>query len=82
MPWLFQGYLIHYWMLIVMAVAFAGAGLGEWFQRRRLAVLCAALGADGAAAAAVAGGRLLDRADGQDRQARGTSSAVRRRCGS
>ena len=39
MPWLFRGYLIDYWMLIVMAVAFAGAGLGEWFQRRGLAVL-------------------------------------------
>ena len=39
MPWLFKGYLIDYWMLIVMAVAFAGAGLGEWFHRRRLAVL-------------------------------------------
>ncbi len=26
MPWLFQGYLIDYWMLIVMAVAFLGRG--------------------------------------------------------
>ena len=34
MPWLFNGFLIKYWMLIVMAVAFAGAGLAEWFQRR------------------------------------------------
>jgi len=39
MPWLFKGYLIDYWMLIVMAVAFAGAGLGEWFHRRGAAVL-------------------------------------------
>ena len=39
MPWLFKGYLIDYWMLIVMAVAFAGAGLSEWFHRRNLAVL-------------------------------------------
>ena len=39
MPWLFKGYLIDYWMLIVMAVAFAGAGLGEWFHRRGQAVL-------------------------------------------
>jgi hypothetical protein len=39
MPWLFQGYLVNYWMLIVMAVAFAGAGLSEWFHRRGLAVL-------------------------------------------
>jgi hypothetical protein len=39
MPWLFKGYLVDYWMLIVMAVAFAGAGLGEWFHRRGAAVL-------------------------------------------
>ena len=63
MPWLFKGYLVDYWMLIVMAVAFAGAGLSEWFHRRGLAGSLAALGADGAAAAAVAGGRVLARAD-------------------
>jgi hypothetical protein len=39
MPWLFKGYLVDYWMLIVMAVAFAGAGLSQWFHRRDLAVL-------------------------------------------
>ena len=39
MPWLFQGFLIKYWMLIVMAVAFGGAGLAEWFHRCRLPVL-------------------------------------------
>jgi hypothetical protein len=39
MPWLFKGYLADYWMLIVMAVAFVGAGLGEWFHRRGAAVL-------------------------------------------
>jgi hypothetical protein len=31
--------LIDYWMLIVMAVAFAGGGLGEWFHRRGRPVL-------------------------------------------
>ena len=25
MPWLFKGYLVDYWMLIVMAIAFVGA---------------------------------------------------------
>jgi len=39
MPWLFRGYLVDYWMLIVMAIAFAGAGVSEWFHRRGLAVL-------------------------------------------
>jgi hypothetical protein len=39
MPWLFRGYLVDYWMLIVMAVAFAGAGIGEWFDRRGVPVL-------------------------------------------
>ena len=39
MPWLFKGYLIDYWMLIVMAVAFVGAGFSEWFHRRNLRVL-------------------------------------------
>jgi len=45
MPWLFQrGLVRRYWMFLVMAVAFAGAGLGELFQRRRLAVLSQPLG--------------------------------------
>ena len=39
MPWLFQDYIVRYWMLIVMAVAFVWAGIAEWFHRRRLAVL-------------------------------------------
>ena len=63
MPWLFKGFLINYWMLIVMAVAFAGAGLAEWFQRRRLPVLASPC-AHGASLAASARGRLLDRAGG------------------
>jgi hypothetical protein len=39
MPWLLNDYVAKYWMLIVMAVAFLGAGLSEWFHRRRRAVL-------------------------------------------
>ncbi|NQT14718.1 MAG: hypothetical protein HQ582_18325, partial [Planctomycetes bacterium] len=40
MPWLFRlGIVEEYWMLIVMAVAFGGAGLSELFHRRGLPVL-------------------------------------------
>jgi hypothetical protein len=40
MPWLFRlGIIERYWMLLVMAVAFVGAGLSEFFHRRRLPVL-------------------------------------------
>ncbi|MEA1951256.1 MAG: hypothetical protein U9N87_07725, partial [Planctomycetota bacterium] len=40
MPELFDlGIIRRYWMLIVMAVAFCGAGLSEWFQRLRQPVL-------------------------------------------
>ena len=40
MPWLFDlGLVRRYWMLIVMAVAFVGAGLSEWFHRRKMPVL-------------------------------------------
>ena len=40
LPWLFQfGIVERYWMLIVMAIAAAGAGLSELFERRRLPVL-------------------------------------------
>jgi hypothetical protein len=39
-PWLFQlGVIEKYWLLFVMAVAFAGAGLSELFHRRRMPVL-------------------------------------------
>ena len=40
MPWLFRlGIIERYWMLLVMGVAFIGAGLSEFFHRRRLPVL-------------------------------------------
>jgi len=40
MPWLFKlGLIRRFWMLIVMAVSFAGAGLSEFFRRRKMPVL-------------------------------------------
>jgi len=40
LPWLFRlGFFERYWMLLVMAVAFLGAGLSELFRRRRMPVL-------------------------------------------
>ena len=40
MPWLFRlGLIDKYWMLLVLIVAFGGAGLSELFQRRGLPVL-------------------------------------------
>ena len=39
-PWLFRLEIIErYWMLIVMAVAFGGVGLGAWLEQRGLDVL-------------------------------------------
>jgi hypothetical protein len=39
-PRLFQfGIIENYWALLVMAVAFVGAGLAEFFERKRLSVL-------------------------------------------
>jgi hypothetical protein len=40
---LFSGSLAQYWGLMVMAIAFAGVGLGEFFQRLRLPVLAVPL---------------------------------------
>jgi hypothetical protein len=39
MPWLFRGWFLQFWPLVVMAIAFVGVGLGEVFQRRRQRVL-------------------------------------------
>lgn len=39
MPWIFTGRFQQFWPLIVMAIAFLGVGLGEWFARRRQNVL-------------------------------------------
>lgn len=39
MPWLFSGFFTRYWPFVVMALAFAGVGLGELFRRRGQRVL-------------------------------------------
>jgi hypothetical protein len=39
MPELFRGYLLPYWPYIVIAIAFTGAGVGEFFERIGLNVL-------------------------------------------
>jgi hypothetical protein len=39
LPWLFTGWFLRFWPLVVMAIAFAGVGLSELFQRRRQTVL-------------------------------------------
>jgi hypothetical protein len=38
-PTLFSNFLRPYWPYIVMAIAFAGVGAGEWFRRMNLRVL-------------------------------------------
>jgi hypothetical protein len=47
-PELFRGWAARYWTLIVMGIAFAGVGLGEWFERRGLRVLAEPLRQTGA----------------------------------
>ena len=39
MPWLFEHDLLRYWMFLVLAGAFLGAGFSEWFHRRGMSVL-------------------------------------------
>lgn len=46
-PWLFSKWLAPYWMFLVMAVAFAGVGLSEWFARKGLKVLAEPLARTG-----------------------------------
>jgi len=48
MPWLFNGLMTQYWPLIVVALAFSGVGLSEWFRRRRQHVLAEPLENTGA----------------------------------
>jgi hypothetical protein len=43
MPWLFGGVIAQYWPLVVMAIAFAGVGVGELLARRQLAVVSSPL---------------------------------------
>jgi hypothetical protein len=47
-PWVFHHRLRRYWPLLVMLIAFAGAGLSELFRRRRLFVLAEPLERTGA----------------------------------
>jgi len=39
MPWLFGGFFVTWWPLVVMLLAFTGVGLGELFRRRGRLVL-------------------------------------------
>lgn len=48
MPELFRGYLLPYWPYIVIAIAFTGAGVGEFFGRIGLNVLSQPLQRTGA----------------------------------
>jgi hypothetical protein len=48
MPWLFRGWFLQFWPLVVMAIAFVGVGFGEFFQRRRQHVLAGPLTTTGA----------------------------------
>jgi hypothetical protein len=47
-PWLFHHRLRKYWPLLVMVIAFAGAGMSELFRRRRQFVLAEPLERTGA----------------------------------
>jgi hypothetical protein len=48
MPWLFQGWFLRFWPLVVMGIAFVGVGFGELFARRRQRVLAEPLHNTGA----------------------------------
>ncbi len=48
MPWLFGGWFLQFWPLVVMVLAFIGVGLGEVFQRRKQLVLAEPLRTTGA----------------------------------
>tara|TARA_R110002111_G_scaffold261492_1_gene334524 strand:- start:38860 stop:44970 length:6111 start_codon:yes stop_codon:yes gene_type:complete len=48
LPELFRGYLLPYWPYIVIAIAFAGAGVGEFFERIGMNVLSQPLQRTGA----------------------------------
>jgi hypothetical protein len=48
MPWLFSGFWLRYWPVLVMLLAFVGVGLGEVFRRRSTNVLAEPLEKTGA----------------------------------
>jgi hypothetical protein len=39
MPWLFRGFFQRYWPLVVLAIAYAGVAISEFFKRRNIPVL-------------------------------------------
>jgi hypothetical protein len=39
MPWLFSGFFKRYWPLVVLAIAYAGVAISEFFKRRKIPVL-------------------------------------------
>jgi len=39
MPWLFSGFFQRYWPLVVLAIAYLGVAVSEFFRRRRVEVL-------------------------------------------
>jgi len=48
MPWLFSGFWLRYWPVLVMLISFGGVGLGEVFRRRKTNVLAEPLERTGA----------------------------------
>jgi hypothetical protein len=48
MPWLFRGWFVQFWPIIVMVIAFVGVGLSEWFRSRRQQILSEPLERTGA----------------------------------
>jgi len=48
MPWLFSGFWLRYWPVLVMLIAFGGVGLAEVFRRRKTNVLAEPLERTGA----------------------------------
>ena len=39
LPWLFSGWFLRFWPLVVMGIAFLGVGIAEWANRREQSVL-------------------------------------------
>ena len=48
MPWLFRGFFLQYWPIIIIFLAFLGVGLSELFRRKRQPVLSEPLEKTGA----------------------------------
>ena len=48
MPWLFHGFFQRYWPLVVLAIAYAGVAISEFFKRRDVPVLAGPIERTGA----------------------------------